>query len=162
MNQIKANLFDVFETTTARAFGHVCNCQGVMQSGIALQVKEKYPEVYVAYKEAEKLHKEVFQIRGLKLGTISSAKILNYDSKFGYNLHAQEFYGYGGKRYLSYEAIYTGLEFVRDDMSRRSLRTILFPFNMGCDRAGGDWNVVEAMIESVFKGTEINPTICKL
>jgi O-acetyl-ADP-ribose deacetylase (regulator of RNase III) len=42
---------DMF-TTTLPAFGHGVNCQGVMGSGIAKIIKNKWPEVFPPYKKA--------------------------------------------------------------------------------------------------------------
>ena len=42
---IDGNIFDCTENIIV----HQTNCQGVMGSGIAKQVKERYPEVFNAY-----------------------------------------------------------------------------------------------------------------
>lgn len=41
---------DIFESG-ADVICHQVNCQGAMNSGVAKQVKEKYPKVYKAYKK---------------------------------------------------------------------------------------------------------------
>ena len=41
---------DIFESGATMIL-HQVNCQGVMGSGIAKQVREKFPNVYEAYKE---------------------------------------------------------------------------------------------------------------
>jgi O-acetyl-ADP-ribose deacetylase (regulator of RNase III) len=126
------------------AIAHVCNCQGVMGSGVALAIKTRYPEAYNAYKM-----EELKYINGLPLGTISFAAIR--PDKHIYNLHAQRFYGTDGRRYLDYEALYSSLEKVCDSMCNAGLKTLGVPYKMGSDRAGGDWNVVTAMLTSVFE-----------
>lgn len=42
---------DLF-TTDARFIVHQVNCKGVMGSGVAKQVRNKYPHVFVEYKKA--------------------------------------------------------------------------------------------------------------
>ena len=74
-------------------------------TGIALSIKEEFPSAYEAYKSFEKDN-------GLKLGTVSS------DNKV-INIHAQEFYGYDGKRYLNYEALALCLESIKNTLDRR-------------------------------------------
>lgn len=112
---------------------HVANCQGRMGSGIALTIKEEIPSAYKAYKTFE-TDKE------LTLGTVSSDGTV-------INLHAQEFYGYDGKRYLDYEALARSLEHVKSVLDKRGKKyKIGLPFKMGCDRAGGSWEVVSSMI----------------
>ena len=48
-------------TTDADIIVHGCNCQGVMGSGVAKQIKEKFPNAYTIYKQREE---EI----GLRLG----------------------------------------------------------------------------------------------
>ena len=42
---IEGNLFN----TKANIICHQCNCQGIMGSGVALEVKNRYPKVYESY-----------------------------------------------------------------------------------------------------------------
>jgi O-acetyl-ADP-ribose deacetylase (regulator of RNase III) len=143
------NLFDYFDRTDdiyVNAIAHVCNCQGVMGSGIAQSIKMRYPSAYKAYRRFEEVNS------GLRLGTISHAEVK--PGKHVFNLHAQQFYG-TDRRYLDYEALYVALERTRSCMNVAGARVLGVPYNMGCDRAGGDWNVVEAMINSVFKDADI-------
>ena len=35
------------------------------------------------------------------------------------------------------------------------LKTVAFPWGIGCGLAGGDWNIVKPMIENVFENTEV-------
>ena len=85
----------------------------------------------------------------LILGTVSLALI--DDDKAIFNLHSQNLYG-RGSRFLNYEALYEALDAVR--FSLEETPTIIgIPFRMGSDRAGGDWRIVEKMIEVIFDGS---------
>lgn len=141
---------------------HCCNCQGVMGSGIAATIKNDYPTAYVAYKAYE-------TESGLTLGTISSCE---FNGGLIVNLHAQDFYRKGGQvdgRFVNYEALYesllrakeTLLEFYASDIEYNDWTpTVGVPYKMAADRAGGDWNVVLAMIKSVFpEDGDINVTV---
>lgn len=143
----KGDLLEYFKNGDVECIAHCCNCQGAMGSGIAVSIKEDYPAAYEAYKAYE----EYF---GLELGTVSGNDNV-------YNLHAQNLYGKkdGSVRYVDYEALYTCLETVRIHMIQSGLIHIGFPYKMAADRAGGDWDVIEAMIVSVFKDTDIYVTI---
>jgi len=143
---VKGDLFDYFEDGSCDAIAHCCNCQGVMGSGIALSIKNKYPDAYKAYKAYEKSDGV------LRLGTISVASI---NSKLILNLHAQDNYGIGA-RFVNYEAMYVALVQARERMAQDNLKTIGVPYKMGCDRAGGDWHIVEAMLQSVFVSNGYN------
>lgn len=119
---------------------HVCNNKGVMGSGIALQVRNKIPAAYRAYKEFES------QYGGIPLGSISVCSNV-------INLHSQDGYGQGF-RHLNYEALYISLESARDYLKSHGKVKLGIPYRMGSDRAGGDWNIVCAMVDSLFKNDE--------
>lgn len=148
MNKIEhtGDLLDFLRNGEVDAIAHCCNCQGVMGAGIALQIKTQMPKAYLAYKTFE-------NYSGLELGTISQSS--NVKGECVYNIHAQGRYG-GGDRHLNYEAIYVGLEEVRDNMISLDMHKLGVPNFMGCALAGGDWPVVSAMISSVFQYTTID------
>ena len=133
-----------------QAIGHCTNCQGVMGSGIALSIKQIYPKAYEAYKHAEK-------DGGLKLGEISYVGLSRNEKPFViFNLNGQNLYG-SGNRHVNYEAIYTALEDMRNicDMAKMEPNpTVGFPKMMGAARAGGNWNIIERMIEDDLEITE--------
>lgn len=126
-------------------FCHSCNCFCTFGAGIAASIKKKYPEAY----EADL----TFSRRGdaSKLGKMSVAK--TRDEKYVYNLYGQ--YSMGGwKRQTNYEALYTSLEKVKEHALNNMVKKLGFPRNMGCALGGGDWRVVNVLIESVFSGEE--------
>ena len=131
---------------------HVVNCENEINTGIAAEIKNRIPAAYFAYKH-------VFV--GLE-GNIDALGGISYTSgKNGtphvINLYAQETFGYDGKRYLNYGALGDCLGKVRDMLVEslhedeptfpEYIRRVVFPYNMGCDRAGGDWEIVHEMIE---------------
>ena len=62
---VKGNLLDATEDIIA----HQVNCMGVMGSGLAKQIRNKYPEVYANYKDYLKNYK------GKILGCSTKCKI---------------------------------------------------------------------------------------
>lgn len=135
---------DIFQSG-ADVILHQVNCQGVMGSGIAKQVREKYPVVYEAYKELCG-QDEPKNLLGI-------AQPVKADSKtIIVNMFAQEKFGYDGKRYTDYDALRKCFETVRDN---NATDTIAIPYLMGCYRGGGDWSVVSAMIEEIFTGCDV-------
>ena len=42
---------DIFDLPYIHCYAHGCNCAGAMGKGIALQFKNKYPEMYLQYKK---------------------------------------------------------------------------------------------------------------
>lgn len=142
----KGDLLDYFRNDEVGCICHVTNCQGVMGSGIAFQIKNEFPEAYEAYKEDERISE------GLKLGNVSFSE---NDHGIIFNMNAQHLYG-AGDRFLNYEAFYNCLESVRDTYDiYDGVKPLGFPKLVGCDRAGGSWRVVKAMIDDVFKDHEV-------
>lgn len=141
----KGNVLEFFKSGEVNAVLHCCNCRGVMGSGVALQIKNKFPEAYNSYKKYE-------AERTLKLGTISMACFQN---GFIYNLHAQKDYGVG-TRQVNYEALYECLELVKHDLKMNNFCGVIgVPCKMASDRAGGNWKIVECMIREVFENFNV-------
>ena len=67
-------------------------------------------------------------------------------------------WGYMGL-YTDYKALEKGLRIVNKYAKANGL-TVGIPYKMGCDRAGGDWEIVKELIATIF--TEVDVTICKL
>lgn len=149
MKTIDCNLLDA----PADIIGHCCNCQNTMGSGVAAAIRQKYPEAYEADCQTIKGDKA-------KLGTVSLAVVKTPDNqiKAVANLYGQ--YSYGGERPMSYEAIYNALVAFKEKL-KPAVKTIAFPYKMACDRAGGDWRIVERMIEVVFDNSGFEVVICK-
>lgn len=121
---------------------HQTNCQGVMGSGLAKQIKEAYPEVYQAYLYYCKttLPQEI-------LGTslICEAN----DGKYVANVFGQFSFGEGLQ--TDYEALRKGLKEVYDFASQNNL-SVAIPYKIGCGLGGGDWNTVYDIITDIFSG----------
>ena len=137
---------------------HQVNCQGVMGAGLAKQIRDKWPEVFNAYKyyvnlvafdhHTEKLLGRCFMV-------------LNTEKQYIANLFGQNNYGRDSKRYTSYDAIYESLISLASQMVDDGMTSLAIPYKMSSDRGGADWNVILAMIESVFKNTDITIEIWK-
>lgn len=134
---------------------HQVNCQGVMGSGVAKQIREKWPIVFKSYKE---FFKNVEDSQVL----LGEAQLVELDEKYIVNLFAQFNYGTFPMKYTDYEALYNSLINLRVLMQCHNCKSVAFPYKMSSDRGGADWNVVLAMIESVFKDTDVTVEIWKL
>ena len=141
---------DIFESG-ADIICHQVNCQGVMGSGVAKQVREKFPKNYEGY---------CLMCKEMKpselLGLVYCCKVR--DKFVITNLFAQENFGYDGKCYTDYNALLKGLQTIAN---RHKKETIAIPYLMGCHRGGGDWNVVYKMIEDVFGNSDCEVLICE-
>lgn len=129
---------------------HQVNCQGRMGSGLALTIKEYDPRVFDEYK------KYIFE-KG-KRAVLGDTLFVNSKGFMVANVFGQEYYGYMGL-YTDYKALEKGLRSVNKYAKANGL-TVGIPYKMGCDRAGGDWEIVKELIATIF--TEVDVTICKL
>jgi O-acetyl-ADP-ribose deacetylase (regulator of RNase III) len=123
--------------------GHGCNCFHAMESGIAPQIKAKYPDAYTA---------DCATTKGdiNKLGTISYAEmpnitVVNIYSQFDTKGRRQ------GKIDLDYDALRSGLRLMKNKFSGKR-----FGINkIGSGLAGGDWTIIEKIIEEEMRGEYI-------
>ena len=135
---------------------HQVNCQGVMGSGVAKQIKEKWSNVYKHYYS---LYCEKIENTQDLLGKCQLVEI--NDTQCVANLFGQNYYGRDSKRYTSYDGIYDALTSLAVQMMDNGMESLAIPYKMSSDRGGADWNVVLAMIESAFKNTNITIEIWK-
>lgn len=132
IKNIKGNVFN----TEADIIAHQVNCKGVMGSGIARQIKQKYPIVYKRYLEEP-----------MELGTVLIVDVSGAHKIA--NLYAQDDYGYDGKQYTDIDALRSCFKDL-NDYAEDYHCTIAMPYKIGCDRGGADWNTVYQMIEDIF------------
>lgn len=148
---IDGDLLEIQKAMNLDVICHQVNCQGKMASGIAKQIRDTYPKVYNEYKakcDAASRNRQIV------LGDIQYvalyADFMQDDIKRYHvcNMFAQDNYGYDGKRYTSYDAFWTCLNRIK--LSLQPGMAIGFPYKIGCDRGGANWNVIEAMIKEVL------------
>ena len=125
----------------ADIIGHQCNARGVMGSGVALAIKNRYPEVYQSYRK-------FFEEGKLKLGKVDFARTT--DGNIVANMCGQDRYGKDGKQYTDYEALEKCFDKTARYMKENGLTTIAFPYKIGCGTGGGDWDVVFGLIKEYF------------
>ncbi len=120
---------------------HQVNCKGVMGSGVALALKNKWPVVFEAYQAHCKA-------AGADWHLLGDAQIVPVaENLYVCNVFSQYDYGYGQK-HTEYSAIDHALQY--SNLPSEYLDSDLpcyFPYKFGSDRGGGDWNVVKAIIE---------------
>lgn len=124
---------------------HGCNAQGVMGSGIAVQIKQKYPEVFEAYKRWQKE-------RGLHLGDVVFCPPTPSRPFWLANAITQEFYGRDGRVYVDYDAVKTCFDKVSKLASTHGL-SVHYP-KIGAGLGGGDWDKIREIISSSLDGLE--------
>tara|TARA_R110000772_G_scaffold231530_2_gene342304 strand:- start:5642 stop:6151 length:510 start_codon:yes stop_codon:yes gene_type:complete len=146
VKEIKGNLLDFPEGINILC--HCANAFTTFGGGIALSIKERYPEAYNADCKTTSGDKE-------KMGTISYARIKGSkkeNPQFIANIYGQ-YETSSEKRAVDYEAIARGIERVYLGAKGKKVSkdsdleyTVGFPRLMGSALAKGDWPIIRQMI----------------
>lgn len=153
---------------------HQVNCMGVMGSGVARAIKEKWIDVFLEYLKG---------IQSLDHNCLGGCLVVQAEEgKYVANLFGQYYYnGYfkdpgdylkqefwkqpelgDSIRFTNYEALYKSLKKLKVDMVAYNIPSVAFPYKMGADRGGGSWEIIRKMIEEIFKDTNIKIEIRRL
>lgn len=130
------------------------NCMGKMNSGIAKQIREKWPIVYQNYMaKCNFSHPSGYIHPELLLGDIQIVGLWDdyNETKFHQsviNMYSQLNYGYDGRRYTSYDAFWNCVNLIKQSVPTD--KKIGFPYNIGCGLGGANWNVILTMIDTVL------------
>lgn len=141
----KGNLIEAFIAGEVGAIGHQSNCFNTMGSGVALAIKNAFPAAYEA---------DCTTVKG-DIGKLGSMACAFTPKGPIFNLYGQYRYGKDGALYTDYDSLKRAMESMRFILDMADQDTpIGFP-KIGCGTAGGDWNIVSAIIEEVFEGMEV-------
>ena len=144
-------------TANVDYYCHQVNCQGRMVSGIAKSIKTKWHQVYDDYiAKYDDVRNKVIEMCGSCESYIDAGEVLLGDiqlvpvevDKTVINLFAQQYFGYDGKRYSSYDAFWECLNCIAQTCPKGS--KIGFPYRIGCGLGGANWPVIETMIYMVL------------
>jgi len=117
------------------------NCQGVMKSGIAKQIAERYPTVLKSYQTATS---RIMRPEYL-LGRTQFVKVDEYRTII--NCFTQEFYGRAKEvRYVSYDAIDRAMANLFKRLDEVDYDKVAMP-KIGAGLGNGDWGIIERIIE---------------
>lgn len=141
---------NLFDDPNLTHLVHCCNAQGRMGSGFAKELRERFPNVYdvyhLDYQEAYRAGKS------LRLGWV-----IDVETPTGitvYNLIGQQFYGANGAKYVSYDAICEGIEWIDQNVPEGA--EVCMP-TMGAVLAGGKWSVIASIVEAY--STRFKPVV---
>ena len=135
-------------SSNADIIAHQVNCMGKMNSGIAKQIREIYPEVFLSYKS---LCDNYADYKNDLLGMCDVVNIGK--NKYIANLFGQLNYGYDGRQYTNLKYLKIAMNQLRDFASKD--KTIALPWKLASCRGGAKWEDVYAIIEEVFDGYNI-------
>lgn len=131
---------------------HGVNEQGVMGSGVALAIRNKWPQVYERYLK---------HCRGYHHGTADIIQI--NDGLYVANCYTQETYGRERRRYADPTAIQTSLQQVCLYSSLFDVRPIFMP-RIGCGLGGLSFEVdVQPVIEQlIYQFPNVDIFVCDI
>ncbi|MCU0323593.1 MAG: macro domain-containing protein [Chitinophagaceae bacterium] len=128
------DLGNIFELEGITSYAHGCNCSGAMGKGIAVQFRDKFPEMYYEYKQLCKSNK-------FNLGDIY---VFNYGNGFVFNLGTQQSW----KTKAELTAIEQSLKKMFDYASNMGIDRIAIP-RIGAGLGGLKWEDVKVIIEKI-------------
>lgn len=133
-----------------KIIAHGCNLRGKMGKGVALAIKQKWPEAFLAYEH------EVLD-GGAKLGDVVWARTERDSTLFEQlpeapwvaNVITQERIGNDGARYVSYDAVDVGLRRVAQRaVAELGVGEIAIPA-IGTGLGGGNWRIIVEIIHAI-------------
>jgi O-acetyl-ADP-ribose deacetylase (regulator of RNase III) len=122
---------------------HGCNCFCQMGAGIALSIKQEYPEAFAADCETVKADRA-------KLGTYSMAKIKRPGASFVIVNAYTQFSWKGDGVIADYDAIRSVMAAIARDFHGHRIG---YP-KIGAGLARGDWNVISGIIDVELAGLD--------
>lgn len=139
---VKGNICDAKEGIIA----HQVNCEGVMGSGVALALRDKWPII----------HKDYF-VLCQELGPdklLGSVDLVFVDTdKYVANLFGQASFGPGcHTRYDKLEEALRALKKSAEVLGH----DVAIPYRIGCGLGGGDWSIVNRIIHAIFEDDDVN------
>lgn len=124
---------------------HQVNCKGVMGAGLAKQVRNAHPDVYLAYKEK----------CNAGMAHVGDAQFVScLDGRHDYiiaNVFGQDGYG-RDKQHTDYAGLEAGFRKVAEAFPNDTIR---IPMGIGCGLGGGDWGIVRDIIDRVFANQNV-------
>ena len=143
----EGNVFD----SDAKIICHQVNWQGVMGSGVAKEVRERFPNVYEQYYDYCENNKDY---PGRMLGVAQMIPTDEKGSRWIANCFGQDRFGYDGKQYTSVGALMEAFQEVAK-MAKMTGVKVAMPYGIGCVRGGADWLVVKKIIDVTFQGVDV-------
>jgi O-acetyl-ADP-ribose deacetylase (regulator of RNase III) len=150
MNYLTGDLLQLAKNGNFDVIAHGCNCMCTMGAGIAQSIKKEFPQAFLA---------DCKTLRGQKskLGSCSFAEIQLKD-KILTVVNAYTQFDYKGKPPLvDYEALRSCMEWIRE---RFGDQKIGLP-KIGAGLAGGDWNIIENIIETELYGLDVTIVVAE-
>ncbi|MGY3839047.1 macro domain-containing protein [Bacillus atrophaeus] len=153
---VKGNILDATEDIIVQQV----NCKGVMGAGLAKAILKRYPNVKSEYQSFRNFSLNKGLTDKDLLGLVNYVRVT--DGKVIANVFGQieiKKNRFDKTVYTKTEALTRGLKEVKE-LSKQLNKSVAIPYGIGCGLAGGDWNMVSELIDSIFSDYKV--TIYKL
>ncbi|MCY8083233.1 Appr-1-p processing protein [Bacillus inaquosorum] len=153
---VKGNILDASEDIIVQQV----NCKGVMGAGLAKAILNKYPNVKKEYQSFRNFNLNKGLTEKDLLGLVNYVRVS--DGKVIANVFGQvniKKNHFDKTVYTKTEALTRGLKEVKE-LSKQLNKSVAIPYGIGCGLAGGDWNIISELIDSIF--SDYNVAIYKL
>jgi len=137
MLYVKGCVVEALKSGSVGVIAHSCNCFNTMGSGVALAIKNAFPEAYEADCRTEKGDKR-------KLGGFTMAAIVE---GYVFNLYGQYNYGKDGAQYTNYEALRGALRNMAFKLKSLGFTGTIGLPKIGAGTGGGDWETISEIIK---------------
>jgi O-acetyl-ADP-ribose deacetylase (regulator of RNase III) len=151
MQRIRGDLLELGASGHFDVIIHGCNCMNTMGKGIALSVRQRFPDAYAVDQATEPGARE-------KLGTYTCAKV-NCKNNNDYHVltivNAYTQYHYNPKFALNgvnvdYQALRDAFRRIKQDFAGQRIGYGL----IGAGLAGGDWTIISEIIDEELVGED--------
>lgn len=150
----KGNLLDMADNGDFDIILHGCNCFNTMNSGIAKQIKERFPAAYKAdcispKGDIRKLGKTTHAVIDGKSGPFI---LMNMYTQFKYRKHDND-----KEVYICYDALESALKAIAwtNSVSASAIGQMKIGYpRIGAGKANGDWDRIKEIFERVFKDSD--------
>ena len=142
----EANLLDATENVLI----HQVNCQGVMGSGVAKAIRDRWPIVYKEYRDLSCPEEMLGRVQFVEIG--QGKWVANLFSQFDYIRNYKT--ASTVAQNTNYGAMELGFSYIAK-LCKKVGYSVAMPYGIGCARGGGDWAIVLDMIERCFQDIEV-------
>lgn len=145
MLYVKGDLIQALKQGSIQCIAQQCNCFNTMGSGVALAIKNAFPEAYEADCKTVKGDKK-------KLGGFTMAVTVH---GYIFNLYGQYNYGKDGAQYTNYEALRGSLRNMAFKLKSIGFTGTIGLPKIGAGTGGGDWETISQIIEEELTVWEV-------
>lgn len=154
MKEMHGNILSPVTDGTQTIVCHQVNCMGVIDTELAKQIKDRFPEVFKIYKARCSIWHKNPQAN---LGHVQFCDTPDGNGYIVANIFGQLSYG-TDKKQTDYDALRVGLKRVPEAFQNSTIR---IPYGMSCDLGSGDWDIVLNIIQEELVSKGINVVIWK-